>query len=72
MAVCLKPFGEEVARGAQFIGSEDEPPNVLEELTDRCHRASNDLHRLARTNPTAVIGAGIAAGLLIGLIIGKG
>ena len=71
MALCLVPFGEEVARGAQFFESESAPPSPLEEITDRCHRASSDLNRFARTNPAAVVGAGLAAGVLIGLIIGK-
>ena len=61
MALCLKPFGEEVARGAQFFESENAPPSALEEFTDRCQRASSDLHRFARANPTAALGAGIAA-----------
>jgi len=72
MALCLKPFGEEVARGAQFFETEDAPPSALEEFSDRWQRTSSDLQRFARANPTAALGAGLAAGVLIGLIIGKG
>ena len=72
MALCLEPFGEEVARGAQFIETEESLPGALEEIADRWFRASSDLHRFARENPGAALGAGLAAGVLIGVIIGKG
>ena len=72
MAVCFEPFGEEVARGAQFIEAEPFDPGVLEEMAERWYRTSSDLHRLARENPGTALGAGLAAGLLIGVFLGKG
>ena len=72
MAVCLKPFGEEIARGAQFIEPETDDSGAFEEITERWHRTSHDLHRFARENPGAALGAGLAAGVLIGVFLGKG
>ena len=72
MAVCLKPFGEEVARGAQFIEPVTDDPGAIEEIAEQWHRASNDLHRFARENPGAALGAGLAAGVLIGVFLGRG
>lgn len=72
MAVCLEPFGEEVARGAQFIEAEPENPGTFEDMAERWHRASSGLHRFARENPGAALGAGLAAGVLIGAFLGKG
>jgi ElaB/YqjD/DUF883 family membrane-anchored ribosome-binding protein len=76
MAVCLKPFGEEVARGAQFIEPETDDTGAVEEaveeIAERWHRTSNGLHRFARENPGAALGAGLAAGVLIGVFLGKG
>jgi len=72
MAVCLEPFGEEVARGAQFIEAESFDPGALEEIADRWNRTSSELQRYARENPGAALGAGLAAGLLIGVFLGRG
>jgi len=72
MAVCLRPFGEEVARGAQFIEPETHDPGAVEEIAGRWHRTSNDLHRFAHENPGAALGAGLAAGVLLGVFLGKG
>jgi hypothetical protein len=72
MAVCLEPFGEEVARGAQFIEPGIDDPRASDEIAERWHRTSIDLHRFARENPGAALGAGLAAGVLIGVFLGKG
>jgi ElaB/YqjD/DUF883 family membrane-anchored ribosome-binding protein len=68
----LEPFGEEVARGAQFIEPETYDPRASDEIAERWHRTSGDLHRFARENPGAALGAGLAAGVLIGVFLGKG
>jgi ElaB/YqjD/DUF883 family membrane-anchored ribosome-binding protein len=72
MAVCLEPFGEEVARGAQFIEADSDDPGAPEDMAERWQRTSSDLHRYARENPGAALGAGLFAGLLIGVFLGKG
>ena len=72
MAVCLEPFGEEVARGAQFIEAEADEPGAIEDLAERWYRTSSELQRYARENPGAALGAGLAAGVLIGVFLGKG
>jgi len=72
MAVCLVPFGEEVARGAQFIEADPDDPGALDDMAERWRRTSSDLQRYARENPGAALGAGLFAGLLIGVFLGKG
>ena len=72
MALCLEPFGEEVARGAQFIEDWRPEPSPLDELLDRWNRTSGDFQRLARENPGAALGAGLAAGILMGFFLGIG
>jgi ElaB/YqjD/DUF883 family membrane-anchored ribosome-binding protein len=71
MAVCFEPFGEEVARGAQFIEADELVAGALDDLAERWNRTSSDLNRFARDNPGAALGAGLAAGVLIGLLIGS-
>jgi ElaB/YqjD/DUF883 family membrane-anchored ribosome-binding protein len=68
----LGPFGEEVARGAQFIEPETDDPAAIDEIAERLQRTSSDLHRFARENPGAALGAGLAAGVLIGVFLGRG
>ncbi|HET9793679.1 MAG TPA: hypothetical protein VFS34_04380 [Thermoanaerobaculia bacterium] len=70
MALCLEPFGEEVARGAQFIEACRPEPSPLDDLADRWNRTSGDLQRFARENPGAALGAGLAAGILMGFFLG--
>ncbi len=72
MALCLEPFGEEVARGAQFIGTEEPDEGPLVGLADQWNRRSSDVNRFARENPGAALGAGLVAGVLIGFLIGIG
>lgn len=71
MAVCFEPFGEEVARGAQFIEAEEVIPGTFDDLAVRWSRTSSDLDRFARENPGAALSAGLAAGVLIGFLIGS-
>jgi hypothetical protein len=72
MALCLEPFGEEVARGAQFIEAYIPDPGPLDELSDRWNRTSSDVQRYARDKPGAAMAAGLAAGILIGFLVGVG
>jgi hypothetical protein len=72
MTVCFEPFGEEVARGAQFIGAEESDEGPLDSIADEWYRRSSDVNRLARQNPGAALGAGLLAGVLIGFLIGAG
>ena len=71
MALCWEPFGEEIARAAQFIEAEEAAPGTLDEITAGWHKASSDVHRFGRENPEAALGIGLAAGLLIGIAIGS-
>ena len=71
MAVCFEPFGEEVARAAQFIEAEEIVPGKIDDLAVRWNRTSSDLNRFAQENPGAALGAGLAAGVLIGFFIGS-
>jgi hypothetical protein len=72
MALCLEPFGEEVARVAQFIEAYSPEPGPLDELSDRWNRTSSDVQRFARQNPGTALGVGLAAGILIGFFVGIG
>ncbi len=72
MAICLEPFGEEVARGAQFIEGYVPEPGPFDELTDRWNRTSGDVQRFTRDKPGTALAAGLAAGMLIGFLVGVG
>jgi len=72
MALCFEPFGEEVARGAQFIEGYIPEPGPLDELSDQWNRTSSDVQRFARDNPGTALAAGLAAGILIGFFVGAG
>lgn len=72
MALCLEPFGEEVARRAQFIDAEGSEADTRDGLADQWYRTSSEMQRLARQKPGAALGAGLAAGVLIGFLIGIG
>jgi len=67
-----REFGEEVARGAQFIEAIEPLAGPLEEITDQWYKVTRDVNRFARENPGAALGAGLAAGVLIGVVLGRG